>query len=107
VEVGGVNIEEIWQRKLLAKTHRHAKVAEAGMDARGVIKLDSHGAERYARLYGRDVIVYERMPLHFWKMNDSAKEMETRRITMALIKKMKKVYGTAPTEIVGEGEADA
>lgn len=70
----------------------------------GILQLQLVGRERYARLSWRDAEVSERVPLHFWKMGDSAKEMETRRVTMALIKKMKRVYGVAPASIVGGDE---
>lgn len=97
-----MNVEELWRRKLGGNYHMDAPEADPGP---GLITLDDQGAERYARLQWRDVMVFERMPLHFWKMGDSAKEMEVRRITMALIKKMKRVYGIAPDEIIGEQDA--
>ncbi len=75
--------------------------SDLAKDEPGVFVLQSLGRERYARLSWRSVEVSERVPLHYWKMSDSAKEMETRRITAALIVKIKRVLGSAPPKIVG------
>ncbi len=70
----------------------------------GVISVDEIGKERYAHLSWRKVTVTERVPLHYWKMAEGAKEVETRRIVGKLIDKMRKYIGKAPAEIIGEQE---
>ena len=80
--------------------------ADIAKDGPGIFRLEDIGKERYAYLEWRKLQVRERVPLHFWKMNQSAKEMETRRITAALIKKLKRVFGVAPQEIVGAEDLD-
>jgi hypothetical protein len=78
--------------------------ADRAKDGPGKIYIQDIGRERYARLLWRNVEVSERVPLHFWKMNESAKEVEVTRVIASLIKKLKRVFGAVPDSIVGVEE---